>query len=398
MKRKNVLITDYDYFGRGISKIDGKVCFVKAAKKGFQGTCRVTKETKKYLEACLEEKDYETVDCPYFYACGGCQLRHLSQQEQLAFKCDKVKALLKRNAGLDVACLPIQKTPFLAYRNKATFHLENGQVGYYQEETHHVLAIDTCLLLSPRINEVIKELQLFAKQNPRKMEATVRTLQDEVLLDLKEEKTHPMDFDFQTVDTFYYQNQLLKGKKHLEGVVDKTHFEIAKDAFFQVNLQGFLQIIQILRNHLSRYSCQKVLDLYCGVGAISLLIAPFVKEVFGVEVVPSAIENAKSNQKKNHLTNVSFLCGKVEEVLSHLPKGYDTVIVDPPRRGLDAKTKRFLKETAFPTFFYISCDPATLTRDIKELSEVYQLDAIELVDMFPNTYHVECVCALRRRP
>lgn len=393
----DVKISEYDYFGRGISKEEGKVCFVPKARIGFSGTCEIEKEKKHFCEAILQEKDREEVDCPFFYQCGGCQLRHLTCEEQQDFKVRKVKSLLQRNAGIKIEDLRIETPISNRYRNKVVFHLENGQVGFFKEGTNVLLPIDRCLLLTKRMHFVLEELRSFALKNPRPMTVTVRELSSKVMMSILEEKTHPFTYPFFTVDSLFYQGELKKGEAFLEVEVLGVTYRVSKDAFFQVNLKGMEVLYKKVLFLLEKVHAKKVIDLYCGVGSISLVAAKVVEEVFGVEVVESAVLNAKENARSNQITNATFKCGKVEALLSILPEGYDTVIVDPPRKGLDNKTKEFLLENPFQHLIYVSCDAATLARDIKDLSCKYTLEKIELVDMFPNTYHVETVCVLERR-
>ena len=141
---------------------------------------------------------------------------------------------------------------------------------------------------------------------------------------------------------------------------------------------------------------QTVLDLYCGTGTIGMLVSSYVKELIGVEVVHDSIIAANQNQKINQLPNVTFLEGKVENHISKF-QNIDSIILDPPRSGLDSKTRETILKIAPQSIVYISCDPATLARDLKELLEDYTIVKVHLVDMFPNTYHVECVCVLSRR-
>ncbi len=398
MKEKiDVYIEDYDYFGRGISKKTGKICFVPKVRKGYSASCKLVKSTKSYDEAVLNEEDYLSLSCPYFYQCGGCQLRHLNQEEQEAFKALKVQKLFFQNANMKIDKPSITPTSFNHYRNKASFHIENGKVGYFKEGTHELLEVSACLLLNPKINEVLEELKVFAKKAKRKMEATVRAFHDEVMLDLKEDITHPLDFAFKSVDSLYYQGELIFGSPFLEVQVLGITFQVSCDAFFQVNLEGMEVLYQKVITLLKEKNSQKVLDLYCGVGSISLVVAASVREVYGVEVIKSAVSCAQENARNNKIKNAKFVCGRVEDLLDTFPQGYDTIIVDPPRRGLDKKTKQFLLEQDFKTMIYISCDAATLARDVKDLSEKYKLEKIELVDMFPNTYHVESLCVLRAR-
>ncbi len=398
-KEVNVKIIDYDYFGRGISKEEGTVCFVPKVRVGFEGKCTLVRTTKNYRILRCKKEEMEKTDCPFFYACGGCQLRHLSYQEELAFKVKKVKELFLRNAKISLEDVPILKTKEDGYRNKAVFHLEQGKVGYYEEESHNILEITSCSLLPKAINLVLEDLRAFAKENKNPMTAVVRSFQNKTMLSLTgpDEKTKDLSSSFPHVDTLYYQGKLQKGDAYLTVSLLGVDFQISALSFFQVSLVGMEVLYRKILAYLKKVHAKKVIDLYCGVGSISLVVAKKVKEVFGVEVIPDAILDAKENALRNGIQNVSFLSARVEDVLEKLPKDYDTLLLDPPRKGLDKKTRNFLLQKKYPNLVYVSCDPATLTRDIMELKTIYTLEEITLVDMFPKTYHVECVCLLKIR-
>ena len=398
MKEKvEVCITDYDYFGRGISKKNGKICFVSKVPIGYQGVCDVITTKKNFLVARPPLQEANPTTCPYFFMCGGCQLRQMSRKEELQFKQNKVVSLLKRNANIELKTIPISAPTEEYYRNKVTFHLERGKVGYYQEASNELLPIEKCRLLTKEMEPVLAALKCFAEKNKRSMTAMIRTLQNKTMLSILEEKDHVFVDSFPMVDSLYYQNKLLKGQPALEMEIFGIHFQISKNAFFQVNCKGMEVLYQKAIAFLQEINASKVLDLYCGVGTISLVIAKYVDKVLGVEVIQDAVEDAKKNASRNHINNVSFECSRVEDIVDFLPKDYDTVIVDPPRKGLDPKTKRFLSQHSFKAILYISCDAATLARDIKDLNDSYSLKKIELVDMFPKTYHVESICLLRRK-
>ena len=177
--------------------------------------------------------------------------------------------------------------------------------------------------------------------------------------------------------------------------INDLEFNISYDSFFQINNEMCSYMFNKIKDYIKDSS--RVLDLYCGVGTLGLNVAKKVKHVYGVEIVPNAIEDAKKNALLNGVDNTSYYCGKVENVLPKLPKSIDVVIVDPPRDGLDTKTKKQLLDIKSDTIIYISCDPMTLARDITYLKEEYEIIEIEGMDMFPYTYHVETLCVLKHK-
>ncbi len=176
---------------------------------------------------------------------------------------------------------------------------------------------------------------------------------------------------------------------------DKTFF-VSKDSFFQVNLYMTEILYGTVLDLVKKEHFCHALDLYCGTGTIGILLAPYVKQVTGIEIVEEAIKDARENAKQNGISNVTFHQGKVEEVLPSLKEDIDLVVVDPPRSGLDEVTISTIEKRQPKTIIYISCDPVTLARDLTKFVS-YEVEFIKPVDMFPNTYHVECVCVLNRR-
>ncbi len=173
-------------------------------------------------------------------------------------------------------------------------------------------------------------------------------------------------------------------------------FNIRKESFFQVNDEIVEKLYSYVRDITLLLSSKIVLDLYCGVGTIGIIVSDLVEKVVGVEVVEEAVVDANQNKRLNNIKNIEFINSKVEDVISNFNNEFDTVIVDPPRSGLDRKTKDVLLKEKFKNIIYISCDAVTLARDLFELSTVYNFKSIELFNMFPRTYHVECVCVLNR--
>ena len=202
------------------------------------------------------------------------------------------------------------------------------------------------------------------------------------------------------VDSIYVKGKQLKciyGKSYIEEKLGDFIFEISPDSFFQVNSAQAKNLYDLVKKYANLKKTDSVLDLYCGTGTIGLYVSPYVHKVLGIEVNEQAIMDAKRNQKKNCIENVAFICGNVSQMLSTIKEYYDVIIVDPPRSGLDKETIRFLKSCGAKRIIYVSCDPVTLARDLNILSEVYGVLELTPVDMFPNTYHVECVCVLNRR-
>ena len=193
----------------------------------------------------------------------------------------------------------------------------------------------------------------------------------------------------------YLNNKKIKGNEVTENILDKR-FRVSPKSFFQVNTSVSSKMFSKVRSYIKDKSFNKALDLYCGTGVIGILISDLVGEVVGIEVVSDAIEDANYNKKINNINNVSFICDKVENRIDSF-KDIDLVIVDPPRSGLDKKSIANIMTIAPKEIIYISCDPATLTRDLKELRGKYDISNVSIADMFPNTNHCESITVLKRR-
>ena len=197
------------------------------------------------------------------------------------------------------------------------------------------------------------------------------------------------------VDSIYINDRLIYGLPKIEESLGKYRFEISPKSFFQVNHDQTINLYNQVKKYLGS-SNRNVLDLYCGTGTIGIYVSDCCEEITGIELNPSSVADGKENIKKNHLKNFQIRQGDVGKVLQ-TGEQYDAIIVDPPRSGLDKRTKSTLLQIESPKIIYISCNPITLARDIKELYSKYQLEDITLFDLFPNTYHVETVCIMERK-
>jgi len=395
---ENVKVVGQDHKGRGIVKVNRMPIFVEEALKDEICTVEVIKETSKYKEGkVIEKKISHSIKpkCPYYGICGGCHLQHQRYEEQLKFKESKVKEVLKKFAGIELPLNPIIHDQEWGYRNKVTLH----NLGFYQKNSKQVVPIKKCLLVNEKINEIMERLQEHSKNSNQIMEeAVIRvTNKEEVLLNVSG-KIHKktLQKQFSDIDVLIANNTKLKKQDYVTDELLGKRFKISSDSFYQVNRfvtsKLYEQVINVFKNQKRK----TVLDLYCGTGTISLLVAPYAERVIGIEVIQDAIKNANDNKVLNKIENVEFICGKVEDYIEKFEE-IDATIVDPPRAGLDSKTVTAILKIKPQTVVYVSCDPVTLARDLKALKEEYEIIKITPVDMFPNTYHVECVCVLNRR-
>lgn len=401
MKEK-IKIYALDSEGRGIGKLNGKVVFVPNALVGETVYIELIKEKRKYSVGRIIsylEKSQKRVHpiCPLFGICGGCDIMHMSYEEQLCFKEDKVKNVLRDLIDIDLINNIVYDNN-LYYRNKVTFKVDE-KIGFYEKDSHRIVSVDTCFLISEKMNQILKEIH---KKIPLSFleEVMIREgkYTKEVMVYLKGKN---MNFDFtflkEFVTTFLFDDgnvHILWGDGFIHEKLEQYTYKISPLSFFQVNTDGAIKLYNVLKSYIEEG--ETVLDLYCGTGSIGIFLSDKIKSLYGVELCKSAVEDAFENKKKNQLQNAHFSCLNTSLFHEKLDK-FSTVIVDPPRSGLDKHTKEHLLKEKVPKIIYVSCDLMTLKRDLEVLLKQYKVESITPVDMFPNTYHVECVCVLNRR-
>lgn len=390
MKNLEVEITNLDHFGRGIVKKE-KPIFIDNALVGEIVEIEITKDNKKYSEGRVIKYIKKSPlrvesNCPFYDKCGGCDLLHLSYQEQLKYKETKVKEIIKKFSGLE--CVKeIVPTIQYNYRNRVTLHVKQ-KLGYYQKKSYDIINIDNCLIADERINDFIKKLNNIDLNTITKI--TIRVSSKESMLVIEGGK---LDItSFKEVDTIIVDNQVLKGRGYIIEEINNLKFVISPDSFFQVNRLGMINIYNQVLKYVDNDT--NVLDLYCGTGTIGIYLADKVNQVLGIEINKSAINDALMNKKINNLDNIDFKLGDVEDVLNNNSFKADCIVVDPPRAGLGNMVIKNIFKIQPQKLIYVSCDPVTLARDLNILKDKYNVVEITPFDMFSNTYHVECVCAL----
>ena len=399
---EKVKIYALDSKGRGIARLQGKVIFVNNALIDEVVQVQVIKEKSKYRIGKVTtylEKSSKRVNpiCPFFGICGGCDIMHMPYMEQLKFKEEKVRNAL----GSLVDQSFIQKIVYdnnLYYRNKVIFKVDKT-IGFYEKQSHKIIPIDFCFLISKKMNLLLKQVRKHIPLSSLE-EIMIREgkYTKEVMLYIKG-KTLDFDFSFlrEYVTTFIFDDgniHILWGEGFIHEKLGQYIYKISPSSFFQVNTDGAIKLYNIVKSFIKEN--EKVLDLYCGTGSIGIFISDKLKALYGVEISKSAIQDALENKKVNHLQNTQFSCLDTS-LFQEKPDGFSSVIVDPPRSGLDKYTKDHLLKERVPKIIYVSCDLMTLKRDLEILLKQYKIDSIIPVDMFPNTYHVECVCVLNRR-
>lgn len=449
--RKNDLVTleieDCGIDGEGIGKADGFTVFVKDAVIGDTVTAKIIKAKKNYgygrLMEVLKPSPYRVEPkCEFARQCGGCQLQALSYDQQLVFKTNKVKGHLERIGGFtDIPMEPIiGMDELFHYRNKAQFPVgrnKEGKIvtGFYAGRTHNIIENRDCALGVAENKEVldcvIAHMEKYGIEPYN--EATGKGLVRHVLIRYGYFTKEVMVCLILNGNKIPKEEQLVKSLCEIPGMtsitinVNKKHsnvilgeeirllwgqeyitdrigdisYQISPLSFYQVNPMQTQKLYAKALEYADLHGEETVWDLYCGIGTISLFLAQKAKFVRGVEIVPAAIENAKENAKLNGLENTEFFVGKAEEVL---PREYkkngvyaDVIVVDPPRKGCDETLLETMIEMNPDRIVYVSCDSATLARDLKYLCERgYELRKVCPVDQFGMTVHVETVCLLSK--
>ena len=455
-KNQEILLTidDLGSKGEGIGRYEGFTVFVEGALPSEVVWVRIVQVRKnfafgKLMKVMEPSNDRVEPTCYLAGKCGGCQLCHFSYEGQLRFKREKVRQVLERighfpeeeiDAVLADNTLGMEEGNWLNYRNKAQFPIQmvDGQVqaGFYAPRSHRLLPITDCKIQSKKANSLIKKIVEFMQKqkvsvyDEEKHEGLVRHVlirdgyfsgQVSVCVVINGKKLPQGELWIQlmkdlAVDSFSVninteksnvilgrETRLIYGTPYIEDKIGDLRFHISPASFYQVNpLQTAVLYGQAL--DMADLSGDEVVwDAYCGIGTISLFLAQKAKKVYGVEIVPAAIEDAKVNAQLNNMDNAEFYVGKAEEVIPSLYKEQgiraDVMVVDPPRAGCEEVLLRTFMDMAPEKIVYVSCDPATLARDLDILCHQgqYKLVKVQPVDMFPNTGHVECVTLLQRK-
>lgn len=450
-KKNNTVILrieDMSQDGLGIGKAEGYALFVKDTVIGDLAKVKILKTKKNYgfarLEELLEASDKRTEPkCPLARPCGGCQLQMMKYEEQLRWKEQKVRSDLQRLGGFqEIPMEPIQgmENPF-RYRNKAQFPIgydREGKLvaGFYAGRTHTIIPADDCLLGSEsnrrilgRIldwmgrygiaayredtgkglvrhalirsgfatGEIMVCLVINGKQFPRGKELTESLTQIPGMTSITFSSNTRRD-NVILGDSY----EVLWGQDYITDSIGEIRYQISPLSFYQVNPVQTRRLYRQALEYAGLTGKETVYDLYCGIGTISLFLAQRAGKVFGVEIVPQAVEDARANARLNGITNAEFFAGRAEEIV---PRQYreqgiraDVVVVDPPRKGCGEELLETMTAMAPEKIVYVSCDPATLARDLKYLcARGYELKKVRAFDQFPQTVHVETVCLLSNR-
>ena len=462
MMQKNetaiVTIEDIGVNGEGIGKVDGYTLFIKDAVIGDVVEAKVMKAKKNYgyarlMKIITPSKDRVTPVCTFARKCGGCQIQEMSYEQQLQFKHNKVRGNLERIGGFSPELLEKIMEPVVGmeepfhYRNKAQFPFGtdkegNPITGFYAGRTHDIIANTDCALGVAVNKEILEKTLSFMKkyQIPSYDENTGKGLIRHALIrygfttkeimvcliingdklpsseKLLEKLTKIPGMTSITYNINKEKTNVIMGSKvcplwgqtYITDYIGNVKYQISPLSFYQVNPVQTEVLYGTALEYAGLTGKETVWDVYCGIGTISLFLAQKAQKVYGVEIVPQAIEDAKHNAEINEITNAEFFVGKAEEVLPEYYVDYakehpgeharaDVIVVDPPRKGCERSVLDTMVQMEPERIVYVSCDSATLARDVKYLRENgYEIRKVKATDMFPMSVHVETVVLLSR--
>ena len=436
-----VTIEGYGEGGMGVARIDGRVVFVHGALRGEKCRVLILKTLKsvafaKVLEVIEPSSERITPDCPYFPRCGGCTYRHIRYEEELRLKKQRVQDNLSRIGGSDVTVEEILGArDTLHYRNKAQYPVsKDGAVGFYRARTHEVIECEHCLLVKPEAAAAAEALReymqscrvagydektgrglvrhLYVRSNAAgeslvcvlvngdklpKEDRLVTLLRDAcpkctgIVLGTNTKKGNVILGD---------RYRTLWGSDRLEDTLCGKTFRLSVPSFYQVNRVQAERLYAKAIEFAGLTGQETVLDLYCGAGTITLALSDHAKKVLGAEIVPEAIDDARENAARNGVKNAEFFCGDASDVAKKLARENlrpDVITVDPPRKGLAADVVESIAEMQPQRVVYVSCDSATMARDVKRLADLgYTAQRACAVDMFPRADHIETVVLLSK--
>jgi len=404
-------LTAMAHGGVALGRHEGRVIFVHGALPGETVRAEITQDKDRFAHAqTVEIIDHspDRVDprCPHVPECGGCQWQHIAYPRQLALKTDIVLDQLKRIGGLDDPTVyPTVAAPSpWGYRNRITFSVgDDDQLGFQRAASHTVVPIEECHIADPRLMDIYDDLDLDL---PGLTRLTLMTGDDpdDLLMVFETEKDIPptlhADFPISCVHLVGGEAAIpvnLLGHNHVTHRLAGHTYRASAGRFFQTNTAVAAKLIDLVIEWLNPGLDDTILDAYCGVGLFTLPLAERAGSVIAVELDPGATEDLIMNLGENE--NVEVIEGPVEAVLPDLAETeeLDKIVVDPPRQGLEVGVVDALVTSGPPTVVYVSCDPATLARDVKRLARGgYRLGQVQPFDMFPQTYHIETVALLTR--
>lgn len=390
-----------DHHGRGIAHYEGKVVFIENALPNEKVKVEFIKVTNKYIEAKIldyieKSSNRVTSKCPLYGVCGGCHIRHMSYEDTLSFKRQKVSEILKKYAGIEADVKIIGSPQENYYRNKIEIKIKDGLVGFYKKGTHDIVEMDRCLNAIEPINALLLNMDLLGLTNA---EVIIKSNYNGELLIVITTDDKP-NIDIETLREKHkivgiiLNDKTIFGSDNFMELIDSHFFKETYNSFFQVNSYVNKILFDIIKDNIKKEDI--VLDLCCGVGTLSIIASEKASEVYGLEIVENAIKDALINTRMNKRDNIKYVLGDAFTKIEHVKKKISTIIIDPPRSGVSPSGIKNILNINPRKIIYISCDPVTLARDVNLLKGNYNVASVTALDMFPYTYHVESVVILEK--
>ncbi len=418
--------------GKGLARLEDKAAFIPYVLPEEEVEIKIRQIKKDYLLAdkisILSPSPFRVAPpCPLFEKCGGCQWQMIDYSHQLQFKTELLKETLRRIGKLEPEVAPpVPVSDPFHYRQRVKFQttFENGKVviGFYRLESNQIVPIESCFIISPLLNSLLKEVSLFLNKTPelfsslKEIYFSLSSNGQDILIELNGKELPDQGSVIQDLFNlpFEIKGIILSGEKGEIKVLGKKYLSnIIKDAahpeegikirnsaggFSQVNWEMNLKLIETLLSWAQLSGKENILELYCGNGNLTLPLAKESRQITAVEENPVALEDLRFNLQANQITNCSVRKGSAQMVLSRWDRAkfpIDLLALDPPREGIDHSSLQSILKIRPPRILYISCDPATLARDLKALSTHYTIQRIAPFDMFPQTAHIETLTELK---
>lgn len=458
IKKRDILDLEIEkmaYGGKGIARVDGFVIFVKGGVPGDRLTVQVFKKKRDFAEARIvhilrPSPERVEAPCPYSGFCGGCQWQHVRYESQLNYKKAHIEESMKHIGAFQNVSVrePIPSKNRFAYRNKMEFSFSDRRwflphemdkkeaesgfaLGLHVPGTFHkVIDMDACLLQQKKGNDILRQVKEYVRDSNipvyglkshegfwRYLVIRYSTALDEWMVNLVTSEDRP-EVVRPLADALIRKNSQIKsivnnitgrkaaiavgeqeitlaGQGHIEDRIGPCAFQISANSFFQTNSTGALGLYQKVVDYAEFKGSETVLDLYSGTGTIPIFLAPRVGSVTGIEISESAVQDARKNCEKNEIHNCRFICGDIREMLPSVAHRPDVLIIDPPRAGMHKDVVDQILRLSPESMIYVSCNPATMARDMGLMGKDYEVIEIQPVDMFPHTYHIEAVAKLR---
>ena len=443
----SLTIKDMTNLGHGVADHDGRVVFVKGGVRGDVLDAVIIKETKSYSVAAIKNlispSPYrEDNKCTCYKTCGGCVFRHISYDEEKRIKYNYVVNAFKKIAGIDITPESIDTHTSDGYRNNVRYPVgvdKDGRLfpGFFSEKSHNIIKVENCLTQKPAfipvINYIFKafnenNLTAYNEETAKgyirhvclrtsrdgkvavcvvingEVDEKLKKIAEKVVRDNGSVVSFSANINTKKTNVIFGEKTtVLIEKESLTEKICGKAFKISPRSFFQVNSETAEMMFDKAREYLDLKGGEVLLDLYCGTGTVGICVAPDGVKLFGSEIVPEAVEDAWENARINNVGDYTFVCGDASEGAAKCVEKYgipDAITVDPPRKGLSEETVDAILSSGAKKLVYISCNPDTLARDVKILTQsptsAYTLSRITLFDLFPRTSHVECVTLMSR--